>query len=72
MARIIWRYTMTPQEQKLWETEEMKGWREAMEGCVEDDAREKGCKKYVIYDRSEAVVVKGEVMALPEPDPVHT
>ena len=70
MARKIWRYTMTREEQKLWDMEEMKGWRTAFEACVEDDAREEGCKKYVVYDRSETIVAKGEVAALPEPEVV--
>jgi len=70
MARRIWRYTMTHQEQQYWTTEGMEGWREAFEACVEDDAREKGCRSYVLYDRVEAVVAKGEVTALPEYDAI--
>jgi hypothetical protein len=69
MARKIWRYTLTRQEQQLWECEEMKGWREAMTACVEDDAREEGCKKFVLYDRNEAILAKGEVSKLPEVEP---
>ena len=70
MARKIWRYTMTRQEQNLWETDGMEGWREAFEACVEDDAREEGCRKYVLYDRGTDVVAKGEVTVLPEYDVV--
>ena len=71
MARKIWHYTLTPEEQKLWDTEGMEGWRTAMEACVEDDAREQGCKKYVLYDTSETAVAKGDVSTLPEPVSIH-
>ncbi len=71
MSRKIWHYTMTPEEQRLWDIEEMKGWRTAMEACVEDDARERNCLKYVLYDRQENVVAKGDVTQLPEPAPVQ-
>ena len=64
MARKVWHYIMSPREERLWNQEEMKGWRQAFEACVEDDAREEGCKKYVIYDTAEAVLTKGEVTAL--------
>jgi len=70
MGKKIWRYTMTPQEQRLWETDGMKGWREAFQACVEDDARDRGCHKFVLYDRSEAIIVKGDVAKLPEPEVV--
>ncbi len=66
MTRKIWRYTMTRQEQNLWDNEEMKGWREALQACVEDDAREQGCRKFVVYDRSAIIVAQGEVSSLPE------
>ena len=66
MARKIWRYTLTSQEQALWDNEEMKGWREAMEACVEDEAREEGSKKYVLYNQEENIIAKGEVRKLPE------
>jgi len=72
MARKIWRYSMTVQEQRLWNAEDMQGWREAFAACVEDEAREQGCKKFIIYDRSDTVVVKEEVSLLPEPEPVNT
>jgi len=70
MGKTIWRYTLTAQEQKLWDTEGMEGWREAMEACVEDDARDEGFKKYVVYDRGGSVLAKNEVRKLPEPEPV--
>ena len=70
MAKKIWRYTLTGQEQTLWDCEDMKGWREAMTACVEDDAREEGCRKFILYDQHEAVMVKAEVSALPELEPV--
>ncbi len=66
MARKIWRYTLKNQEQALWDNEEMKGWREAMEACVEDEAREAGSKKYVLYNQEEDIIAKGEVRKLPE------
>ncbi len=70
MARKIWRYTLTQHEQQLWDNEEFRGWRIAMEACVEDEAREEGCKKYVLYDRDESIVAKGEVVKLPEPETI--
>jgi hypothetical protein len=71
MAKKIWRYTMSAQEQKLWDQEEMKGWREAMVACVEDEAREQGSKKFVVYDLNNTIVAKSEVRALPQPEPVE-
>lgn len=71
MARKIYRYKMTVAEQKLWDAEEMDGWREAMRGCVEDEAREEGCTKFVLSDRKDTVVAKGEVTALPEPEVIE-
>ncbi len=67
MARIIWRYTMSTSEQRLWRSDGTAGWCRAFEACVEDDAREQGSKKYVIYDRRGDVVAKSEVSPLPEP-----
>jgi hypothetical protein len=61
----IWRYTLTRQEQTLWDVDEMKGWREALAACVEDDARERGCKKFMIFRRDE-LIAKGDVGKLPE------
>lgn len=69
MARKICRYTLKAQEQKRWETDGMQGWRRALEACVEDEAREQGSLKYVIYDRGGSVLVKDEVKALPEFQP---
>lgn len=67
MALKIWSYTLSRQEQALWETEEMKGWREAVQAYVEDEAREKGCKKYVVLGRRATVVARGEVNTMPQP-----
>ena len=72
MAKKIWRYTLTEQEQKLWSMENMQGWREAMEACVEDEARDQGSKKYVIYDLENAIIAKNEVKKLPEPEALET
>ena len=58
MARVIWRYKLSKQEQQLWEREELRGWREAMQGYVEDEAREQGFAKYAIYNRDDALIVK--------------
>lgn len=72
MAKTIWRHTLSTQEQKHWEMEGMQGWRTAMTGCVEDDAREQGCTKFIIYDRSSAIIAKDAVRALPEPEEAAT
>ena len=72
MARKIWRYTMKASEQKLWSTDGMDGWCRAFEACVEDDARDQGSRKYIIYDRGGDVVAKSEVAPLPEPRTYHT
>ncbi len=64
MSRVIWRYTLTKQEEKLWEREELRGWREAMQGFVEDEAREQGCTKYAIYGKGDSLIVKNAVSAL--------
>lgn len=72
MARKIWRYTMSVREFELWSQENMQGWRDSLVGCVEDEAREESYAKYIIYDRSENVVAKGDVKALPAttPEPI--
>ncbi len=64
MAKVIWRYTLSKEEQKLWESDGMRGWRAAMEGFVEDEARDQGCRKYAIYKRDETLIVKNEVEEL--------
>ncbi len=66
MARVIWRYTLTKHEEKLWQQEELRGWRKAMEGFVEDEAREQGCTKYAIYRRDATLIVKDAVTPLPD------
>ena len=71
-ARKIWRYTLNVKEQKLWDCEEMQGWRDSMIHCVEDEARDQGCKKYVVIDHNDTVVAKGEVRPLPEPEVIET
>lgn len=70
MARTIFRHTLTVREQRLWETENMQGWREAMERYVEDEARDQGYMKYIIFDRKEKILAKDMVKALPQPEPV--
>ena len=73
MAKGIWRYTMTAQEQKLWDSTELKGWHVAMEAYVEDEARERGFAKYAILNRANAVVAENQVKALPTaPQPAIT
>jgi len=61
---------MNRHEDRLWKQEEMQGWRKAFEACVEDDARDEGCDKYVIYDSKDALLTKGEVTKLPTTVPV--
>ncbi len=61
MAQNVWRYTLTRHEQNLWDVAEMKGWRAAMQAYVEDEAREQGCRKYILYGRKEEILAKGEV-----------
>jgi hypothetical protein len=68
MSKKIHRYTLTEQEQRLWNMENMQGWREAMAACVEDEARDQGSTKYVIYDLANAVIVRSDVRRLPEPE----
>lgn len=70
MSRKIWRYTMTPKEQKLWDSENMQGWRDSLVSCVEDDARDEGYAKFVVYDLNENLIAKGDVKALPQPEAV--
>jgi hypothetical protein len=65
MPPKIWRYTLTVEEQSLWAREDMKGWCKALEGCVEDEAREQGMKRYEIYDRS------GKKLPDPKPSGLH-
>ncbi len=66
MARTIWRYTLSRKEQQLWIREDMKGWCKAFEGWVEDEARELGRKKYIIYDLNGTVIAKNIVTELPQ------
>ena len=66
MAKSVWRYTMTVQEQKLWDNTELKGWRTAMEAYVEDEARDRGCVKYVIISHANNVVAESAVKTLPK------
>lgn len=61
MARVIWRYTLSTREQQLWNREELRGWREALAGFVEDEARERGFSKYAIYGPDEMLIVKSAV-----------
>lgn len=70
MSRKVWRYKMTRNEERLWKQEEMQGWRKALEACVEDDARDEGCQKYVICDSKDIVLTKGEVTKLTTTVPV--
>lgn len=67
MARAkIWRYTLSTKEQRMWSTDGMVGWCRALEACVEDDARENGRIKYIIYDRKGSILAKNAVKPLPE------
>jgi len=70
MARKIYRYTLTAKQQERWDMEDMQGWRDSMVGVVEDDAREEGAKKFVLFDRAEQILAKGDVRKLPEPEAV--
>ncbi len=72
MAKGIWRYTMTAQEQKLWDSTELKGWRVAMEAYVEDEARERGFGKYAIINRANVVVAENVVKVLVVAQPAAT
>jgi len=71
MSKTIFRYTLTKQEQTLWEREDMRGWARAFQGCVEDDARTSGLKKYVIYDIAGDVLVSEKVTPLPQARPAE-
>ena len=72
MARKIYRYTLTKKQQERWDMEDMQGWRDSMVGVVEDDAREEGAKKFVLYDRAEEILTKGDVTVLVEPEVATT
>ena len=72
MARKIYRYTLTKKQQDRWDMEDMQGWRDSMVGVAEDDAREEGAKKFVLYDRAEQILAKGDVSKLPEPEVAAT
>jgi hypothetical protein len=72
MARKIYRYTLTKKQQERWDMEGMQGWRDSMVGVAEDDAREEGAKKFVLYDRAEEILAKGDVTVLIEPEVVAT
>lgn len=65
MGRTIWRYTLNVKEEKFWERDDMQGWCRAFEGWVEDEARELGLKKYIIYGRDGDVLAKNVVTELP-------
>ena len=67
MAKKVYRYTLNKKEQDLWNREDMKGWRKALEGSIEDEGREESAKKYMIYDIEGATIAKGEVSVLPDP-----
>ncbi len=68
MARVIWHYQLSKQEQRLWEREEMRGWREAMQGFVEDEAREQGFTKYAIYNLDNILILKNTVSVTEQPE----
>ncbi len=70
MARKIYRYTLTTKQQKRWDMEDMQGWRDSMVGVCEDDAREEGAKKFVLYDRADQILAKGDVKIIVEPEAV--
>ena len=65
MSKVILHYTLTKQEEKLWAQAELRGWREAMQGFVEDEARDQGYSKYAIYGRDNTLILKSAVSALP-------
>ena len=67
MAVKIFRHKMTIKEQRMWNKEDMAGWRKAFEACVEHDARDEGFKKYELLDRKGEKVAAGPVRKLPEP-----
>ena len=67
MTKKVWRHKLTKKEQKLWDREDMKGWCKALEGCIEDDARDGKCKKYAVSNADGEIVAKGDVSVLPDP-----
>lgn len=62
----VWHYTLSTHEQKLWISQGTAGWCRACEACIEDDARENGRSKYIIYSRKGDVLAKNAVKPLPE------
>jgi hypothetical protein len=69
MSKTIWYYKLSAQEYRLWTREDMQGWCRAFQGWVEDEARENGLVKYVIYDINGDVLVKDKVSPLPQMRP---
>jgi len=69
MATKVFRKQMTAKEWKMWNAENMAGWRKAFESCVEHDARDEGFKKYELLDRDGKQVVAGQVRKLTTPQP---
>ena len=67
MPAKIFRHKMTREEAKLWNGEEMDGWRRAFEACVEHDARDEGFKRYELLDRKGKKVAAGTVRKLAVP-----
>lgn len=67
MAKKVYRHTLTKKEQALWDREDMKGWRKALEGSIEDEGRDEKAKKYVISDVEGTIIAKGDVTVLPDP-----
>lgn len=72
MARTVLRYMLSKNEQQLWDREELRGWRAAMEAFVEDEARDKGYAKYAIYDLAEALILKDTVKTTAQDAPNHS
>lgn len=68
----VWRYTLSATEQRLWRAEGMDGWCRALEACVEDDARENGRSKYIIYDRKGGILAKDAVRKLQTKAPAES
>ncbi len=64
MAIKVYRHKMTVQEAKLWNAEDMDGWRRAFESCVEHDARDEGFRRYELLDRTGKKVAAGSVRKL--------
>lgn len=69
MSKTIWYYKLSAHEYRLWNREDMQGWCRAFQGWVEDEARENGLVKYVIYDINGEVLVKDKVTPLPQVRP---